>query len=110
KGLERIEQAARRAEVSVERLARIQKILGEEYGRPATEQEARVVAENFDAMRANRGLMGGSRIRRYSTFEEWHASNRGDFVDPKEAERYKRHVMSMAASGTSLTPGGGEGS
>jgi hypothetical protein len=113
-GLGQVETAVRRIEVTAERLARIQEILGHEYGRPASEQEARTTAENFDSMRANRNLMGGSRIRKFSTFEEWYEGNRQQFVNPADAERYKQNVMGMATAGTGIQPtdnggGGGQG-
>ncbi|HEX5678790.1 MAG TPA: hypothetical protein VFX91_12565, partial [Alcanivorax sp.] len=64
--------------------------------------------DRFEAMRQNRHLSGGSKIRQFGTFEEWHAGNRQMFVNQAEAERYKRRVMDMA-SGGALSEGGGGG-
>lgn len=109
KELAKIDQEIKRTEISAQRLARIKKILGQEYGRPVSDDDARMFAENFDSMRSNRSLMGGSRIRKYDSFEAWYKGNRKDFVNPREADRYKRNVMDMASSGTDLTPAHNEG-
>lgn len=94
-----------RIEVSARRLEQVQKILQAELGRSVSPGEARAFLDRFEAMRQNRHLTGGSKLRQFGTFEEWHREHRNLFLNPADANRHRRHVLGMASGGVPLAPG-----
>lgn len=109
KGARRAAQEIDRVEVSARRLERVQKILQAELGRTVSPEEARSTIDRFEEMRQNRHLTGGAKIRQFRTFEDWHSGNASMFVDPREADRYRRRIITMATGSVPVAPGGGGG-
>lgn len=80
-------------------LERASKILSKEFNKPVSNAEAERFLEQFKRMQSNRHLSGGSKIRQFDTFEEWHRNNSAMFVNQRDAERYKRRVLTLAGQG-----------
>lgn len=104
-----IDQASRgasaglgRIEVSAKRLEQVARLLSREFNRAVDPAQAEKFLQNFEAMRTSRAVSGASKIRHFGSFEEWLAGNERLFVDPKEAERYRRRVLAFAAQGTGM--------
>lgn len=93
-------------------LERASKILSKEFSKPVSNAEAERFLEQFKRMQSNRHLSGGSKIRQFDTFEEWHKNNASMFVNNRDAERYKRRVLTLAGQSAfgnvPSLPGGGK--
>ena len=99
-----------KVEYSAKRLQAIAAILHKEFGKVFDPKQAEAFIRNFDSIRNNKHVSGSSKLRAFNSFESWHAGNGSMFVNPSEAERYKRRVFGLAGSGLGLpTPSGGHG-
>ncbi len=101
-GVKEIDKAAKQAAISMQRLEAVAKILSREMGKVINPKQAEAFIRNFDAIRGNRHVTGGSKLRQFDSFEDWHARNNSMFLNQREAERYKRRVYNLAGQGAGL--------
>lgn len=99
-GVKEISAASAKAETDLKRLAAIAKTLSSEMGRAIDPKQAEAFLKNFDSIRNNRHISGGSKLRQFDSFEDFHARSNSLFIDQREAERYKRRVYNLAGQGT----------
>lgn len=98
-----------KVEYSAKRLQAIAAILHKEFGKAFDPKQAEAFIRNFDSIRNNKHVSGSSKLRAFNSFESWHSGNSSMFVNPAEAERYRRRVLGLAGQGIGL-PHGGHGS
>lgn len=104
--VKQIDDAAKKAGDNLKRLEAIAKTLSAEMGRAINPKQAEEFLRNFDRIRNNRSISGGSKIRQFGSFEDWHANNHTLFLRQRDAENYKRQVFNFAGQGL---PSGGHG-
>lgn len=117
KGVEAIGKASEKAsaslakiEYSAKRLQSVAAILSKEFGKAFDPKQAEAFLRSFDSIRANKHVAGGSKLRSFDSFESWISGNSSMFVNPAEAERYKRRVLGLAGQGIGMPiPAGGHG-
>lgn len=117
KGVDAIGKASEKAsaslakiEYSAKRLQSVAAILSKEFGKAFDPKQAEAFLRSFDSIRANKHVAGGSKLRSFDSFESWISGNSSMFVNPADAERYKRRVLGLAGQGIGLPmPAGGHG-
>jgi hypothetical protein len=103
--VKQIEEASTKAGVSLKRLEAIAATLSKEMGRAINPKQAEEFLRNFEKIRTNRNISGGSKIRQFGSFEDWHAQNHTLFLNRRDAENYKRRVFNFAGGGLPLGAG-----
>lgn len=104
--VKQIDDAAKKAGVSLQRLESIAAILSKEMGKAINPKQAEEFLRNFDNIRTNRNISGASKIRQFNSFEDWHANNHKLFLNQRDAESYKRRVFNFAGQGLPINVGG----
>lgn len=103
--VKQIEEASNKAGASLKRLEAIAKILTKEMGKAINPKQAEEFLRNFDRIRNNKSISGGSKIRQFGSFEDWHAQNHTLFLNQRDAENYKRRVFNFAGQNLPFGPG-----
>ena len=103
--VKQIEEASNKAGASLKRLEAIAKILTKEMGKAINLKQAEEFLRNFDRIRNNKSISGGSKIRQFGSFEDWHAQNHTLFLNQRDAENYKRRVFNFAGQNLPFGPG-----
>lgn len=110
KASEKASTSLGRIEYSAKRLQSVAEILSKEFGKAFDPKQAEQFLRSFDAIRGNKHITGGSKLRAFDSFESWHSGNSSMFINPADAERYKRRVLGMAGHGLGFpVPAGGHG-
>lgn len=105
--VKQIDEAAKKAGVSLQRLEAIAATLSKEMGTAINPKQAEEFLRNFEKIRTNRHISGGSKIRQFGSFEDWHAQNHTLFLNQRDADNYKRRVFNFAGQGLPVHVGGG---
>lgn len=99
-----------KVEYSAKRLQAVAQTLSKEFNKAIDPKQAEAFLRQFDAIKNNRKVSGSSKLRDFDSFEAWHSGNASRFVNPAEAERYRRRVMGLAGQGLGFpVPAGGHG-
>jgi hypothetical protein len=94
--VKQIDEAAKKAGASLQRLEAIAAILSKEMGKAINPKQAEEFLRNFENIRTNRNIPRGSAVRQFGSFEDWHAKNHSLFVNQGDADAYKRRVYGIA--------------
>lgn len=110
KSAQKTQQELAKVEQQLKRVHNAQSMLRKEFGTPFVSQaQAEKFLDNADAMMADPHLIGGSRLRKYKSFEDWHDNFHDGFLRRQDADRFRRQVFTHAGGDIFGRPAGSAG-